>query len=67
MYLNIYKYDNKRTPGEFPWSNGIVESHNAVLGKMVNKLMLVENNKYPIDVTVAWAVSARNALHICYD
>ena len=53
MYLNIYKYDNKTTPGEFPWSNGIVESHNAVLGKMVNKLMSVENNKYPIDVTVA--------------
>ena len=51
----------KTTPGESPWSNGIVDCHNAVLEKMVNKLMLDENNKYPIDVIVAWAVSAKNA------
>ena len=25
-----------------------------------------ENNKYPVDVIVAWAVSAKNALHTCY-
>ena len=51
----------KTTPGESPWSNGIVEHHNAVLGKMVNKLMLDENSKYPLDVIVVWAVSAKNA------
>ena len=51
----------KTTPGESSWSNGIFEHHNAVLGKMVNKLMLDENNKYPLDVIVVWAVSAKNA------
>ena len=56
----------KTTPGESPWANGIVECHNTVLEKMVNKLMLDENNKYPIDAIVAWAVSAKNALHTCY-
>ena len=52
----------KTTPVKSPWSNGIVERHNSVLGKIVNKLILDENNKYPIDVIVAWAVSAKNAL-----
>ena len=56
----------KTTQGEFPWSNSIVERHNAVLEKMVKKLMLDENTKYPTDVIVAWAVSAKNALHTCY-
>ena len=56
----------KATPAESPWSNGIVERHNAVLEKMINKLLLDGNNKYPIDVIVAWAVSAKNALHSCY-
>ena len=28
--------------------------------------MLDENKKYPIAVTEAWAVSAKNALHTCY-
>ena len=56
----------KTTPGECPWPDAIVERHNAVLGKMVNKLLLDENNKYPIDVIVAWAVSAKNASHTCY-
>ena len=53
------------TPAESPWSNGIVERHNAVLGKMVHKLMLDEK-RFPIDVIVAWSVSAKNALNTCY-
>ena len=35
----------------------IAEQHNAVL---VNKLMLDENNKYPIDVIVTGALNAKN-------
>ena len=54
------------TPVESIWSNGIVESHNAVLGKMVYKLMLDEK-RFPIDVIVPWSVSAKNALTTCYD
>ena len=53
------------TPAESLWSNGIVERHNAVLGKMVHKLMLDEK-RFPIDVIVAWSVSAKNALNTCY-
>ena len=53
------------TPPESPWSNGIVERHNAVLGKLVHKLMLDEK-RFPIDVIVAWSVSAENALNTCY-
>ena len=56
----------KATPGESPWSNYIVECHNAVLGKMVNKLMLNKNNKYPVEIIVACAVSAKNAWHNCF-
>ena len=53
------------TPAESPWSNGIVEHRNAVLGKMVHKLMLDEKG-FPIDFIVAWSVSAKNALNTCY-
>lgn len=45
----------KAIPGESLLSNGIVKCHNAVLKKIVNKLMLDEN--------IAWAVSAKNTLH----
>ena len=39
------------TPAESPWSNNFVEIHNAILGKMVHKVMLDEK-KFPIDVIV---------------
>ena len=53
------------TPSESPWLNGIVEHHHAVLGKMVHKL-IVDERRLPIDVIVAWSVSAENALNTCY-
>ena len=61
--LNIFI---RTTPGESPWSNGITERHNAILGNMINKLMMDESKNYPIEVIVAWAVSAKNALHNAY-
>ena len=64
MCCEQFTIDVKTTSGESPWSNGTVEQHNVVL---VNKLMLDEKNKYPINVIVAWAVSAKNVLHTCYD
>ena len=30
----------KSTPAQAPWSNGTVEQHNVVPGKMINKLLL---------------------------
>ena len=54
------------TPAESPWSNGIVERHNTVLGKMVHKLM-IDEKRSPIGVVVARSASIRNVLNTCYD
>ena len=62
-HLNIFI---RSTAGESPWSNGITERHSAIFGNMINKMLLDKSNKYPIDVIVAWAVSAKNALHNYY-
>ena len=53
----------KSTAAEAPWSNGIVERHNTVLGKMIKKLKLDNNNTYSI---VPWAIKAKNGLQSCY-
>ena len=56
----------KTTAAESPWSNGMVERHNGILAKTIEKLILDNNNKYSIDVVIAWAVNAKNSLHNCY-
>ena len=33
---------------------------------MISNLSLAKSNKYPIEIIVAWAVSAKNALRSCY-
>ena len=48
------------TAGESPWSNGIVERHNAILGITVKKIMA--DTKCDLDIAVAWAISAKNSL-----
>lgn len=48
------------TAAESPWSNGLVERHNAVLGLTVAKT--IEDTKCDLDIAVAWAVSAKNSL-----
>ena len=47
------------TAAESPWSNGIVERLNAVLGNMVSKIS--EDANCDVHTALAWAVSARNA------
>ena len=49
------------TAAESPWSSGIVERHNATLGFSVQKIM--DDLKCDLSLAVAWAVSAKNALH----
>ena len=49
------------TAAESPWSNGIVERQNATLGFSVQKIM--DDLKCDLSLAVAWAVSAKNALH----
>ena len=38
--------------------HGITERHNVIFGNLISKLLLDENNKYPTEIIVAWAVSA---------
>ena len=55
----MFKINVKLTAAESPWSNGMVERHNAILAKTIEKLILEHNSKYPIDVIIAWAVNAK--------
>lgn len=48
------------TSAESPWSNGACERQNAVIGDIVRKIMA--DSHCCLDVALAWAVSARNAL-----
>ena len=52
------------TAAESPWSNGLIERHNAVLGMTVSKVMKDVNCQ--LEVAVAWLVSARNYLKNVY-
>ena len=54
--LNIFE---RSTACELPWSNGIIERKNVILGNMINKLLLDKSNKHPIETIVAWAVSEK--------
>ena len=48
------------TAAESPWSNGLIERHNAVLGSTVSKT--IEESNCDLELAVAWAISAKNAL-----
>ena len=52
------------TAAESPWSNGICERHNAVIGGMVTKMM--HDSSDDIDTALAWAINAKNSLHNVY-
>ena len=49
------------TAAESPWSNGVVERLNGVLGKLVLKIL--DDVKCDIEIALAWAVSARNSYY----
>ena len=50
----------KSSAAESPWSNGVNERHNGILGEMITKTM--EDSKCSLQTAVAWAVSAKNSL-----
>ena len=52
------------TAAESPWSNGLVERHNAVIGEAVNKIL--EETNCSLDVALCWAVNAKNSLQNIY-
>ena len=50
----------KTTAAESPWSNGLVERHNGIIGESVTKIM--NEVKCDLSVALSWAVSAKNSL-----
>ena len=52
------------TAAESPWSNGITERHNALIGQMMIKVM--DDQKCPADIALAWSLSAKYALKNVY-
>ncbi|CAG2192303.1 unnamed protein product [Mytilus edulis] len=50
----------KTTAGYSPWSNGIVERHNATLTETVNKVR--ERSNLSWETAISWAVNAKNSL-----
>lgn len=47
------------TAAESPWSNGVNERHNGLLGTMIEKLL---EEGTSLENAVCWAISAKNAL-----
>ena len=58
-FSEIFNFTVKTTAAESPWSNGIVERLNGILGKLVDKI--TEDTKCDVQMALAWAVAARNA------
>ena len=50
----------KKTAAEAPFSNGLVERHNAVLEEMLSKTC--EERYANIDIILQWAINAKNSL-----
>ena len=48
------------TAAQSPWSNGLVERHNATLGEILQKVNA--ERKVDIEAALSWAVHAKNAL-----
>ena len=55
-----YNITIKTTGAEAPWSNGLVERHNQVLGNMLDKVL--QDLKCHFDIALAWCVNSKNSL-----
>ena len=56
----------RTTAAQSPWSNGLVEPYNGVLGNTVRKIMSDKPN-YSLETSVAWAIAAKNSLKKVYE
>lgn len=52
------------TAAESPWSNGLVEKHNHIIGEAVYKIM--EDINCSVEIALCWAVNAKNSLQSVY-
>ena len=50
----------RTTAAQSPWSNGVVERHNGILGESVLKTL--ESTQCSFEIALSWAVSAKNTL-----
>ena len=48
------------TPSYSPWSNGLCERHNQFLTSILSKI--IDDRNSPYDVSLAWAINAKNSL-----
>ena len=55
----MWKFAN--TGAESPWQNGICERNQSVIDLCVEK-MIEDNRDLSIEVALAWAVNAKNAI-----
>ena len=49
------------TSAEAPWSNKMVERHNATICNMLDKI--ISDTNCSVDIGLSWAVSAKKTLH----
>ena len=54
----------KTTAAESPWSNGMCEKHNGVIGDMVAKIQM--DSDCSLELALSWALSAKNSLMNVY-
>ena len=50
----------KTTPAESPWSNGMVERHNAIIAGMLDKVLA--DTPCNFDIALAWCINAKNSM-----
>ena len=63
LFLELAETMNIRvmtTAAESPWSNGLVERHNATLAETLHKVLA--EHPVNLDVALAWSIQAKNSL-----
>ena len=54
-------WDNSQiTSARSPWSNGLVEHYNLILSDIPD--IILQENKWDFDLTLAWAINAKNSI-----
>ena len=60
IFCCSFNITQKFTAAEAPFSNGICERHNALIGKMTTKV--VNDQKCRLNIALLWAIHAKNSL-----
>ena len=60
-FCENFSINIKTRAAESPWSDGLVERHNGVLGNIVRKMMSEKPN-YSLETGATWAIAAKDTL-----